>query len=56
MGPHQKNVIDRRAGREVAGLSGSAALTALEVFWTRENLLRASTIRHSLLRVERWLM
>ncbi len=27
----------RRAGR-AAGISGSAALTALEVFWTRENL------------------
>ena len=37
IGPHLENLIGRRAGR-VAGFTGSAALTTLDIFWTRENL------------------
>ena len=54
-GPLLENVNGRRAGR-AAGISGSAALTAPEVFWTRENLLNSSPIRHRLQRGQRWLM
>ena len=37
IGPHLNGVIGRRAGR-VAGFNGSAALTSLDIVWTRENL------------------
>ncbi len=37
VGPHLGSVIGRRAG-EVAGFNASAALSALDVVWTRENL------------------
>ena len=37
IGPHLNGVIGRRAGR-VAGFNGSAALTSLDMVWTRENL------------------
>ena len=36
-GPHLDGVIGRRPGR-VAGFNASAALTSLEIVWTRENL------------------
>ena len=37
IGPHLDRVIGRRAG-EVAGFNATAALTALEIAWTRESL------------------
>ena len=37
VGPHLDGVIGRRPGR-VAGFNASAALTSLEIVWTRENL------------------
>ena len=37
IGPHLEAVIGRRAGR-VAGFTGSAALTSLDIVWTGENL------------------
>ena len=37
IGPHLEAVIGRPAGR-VAGFNGSAALTSLDIVWTRENL------------------
>ena len=37
VGPHLYGVIGRRAG-EVAGFNASAALTGLDIIWTRENL------------------
>ncbi len=37
IGPHLNGVIGRRAGH-VAGFTGSAALTSLDIVWTRENL------------------
>ena len=37
VGPYLNGVIGRRAG-EVAGFNASAALTALDIIWTRENL------------------
>ena len=37
MGPHLNGVIGRRAG-DVAGFNATAALTALDIVWTRENL------------------
>ncbi len=37
IGPHLEDVIGRRAGR-VAGFNSSAALTSLDIVWTRENL------------------
>ena len=37
IGPHLDGVFGRRAG-EVAGFNATAALTALEIVWTRENL------------------
>ena len=36
-GPHLDGVIGRRAG-DVAGFNASAALSALDIVWTRENL------------------
>lgn len=38
IGPHLSGVIGRRAG-EVAGFNATAAMTALEIVWTRENLV-----------------
>ena len=37
IGPHLHSVIGRRAG-DVAGFNATAALTALNIVWTRENL------------------
>ncbi len=37
IGPHLGGVIGRRAGR-VAGYNASAALTSLNIVWTREKL------------------
>ena len=37
VGPHLDGVIGRRAG-DVAGFDASAALSALDIVWTRENL------------------
>ena len=37
VGPHLYGVIGRRAG-DVAGFNATAALTALDIVWTRENL------------------
>ena len=37
MGPHLNGVIGRRAG-DVAGFNASAALSALDIVWTKENL------------------
>lgn len=37
IGPHLNGVIGRRAGN-VAGFNASAALTALDIIWTKENL------------------
>ena len=37
VGPYLNGVIGRRAG-EVTGFNASAALTALDIIWTRENL------------------
>ena len=37
VGPHLNGVIGRRAG-DVAGFNATAALTALDIVWTRENL------------------
>ena len=37
VGPHLNGVIGRRAG-DVAGFNATAALTALNIVWTRENL------------------
>ncbi len=38
IGPHLDGVIGRRAG-EVAGFNATAAMTALEIVWTRGNLV-----------------
>ena len=38
IGPHLDGVIGRRAG-EVAGFNATAAMTTLEIVWTRENLV-----------------
>ncbi len=37
IGPHLKGLIGRRAG-DIAGFNASAALTALDLLWTEENL------------------